>query len=164
MPDAMQPLRDSVAAVHEFYMKHGCPCRFPRFRRLVSFDFKEHGLSPHALHEQDEFLALAVRGKKAVYVAEGGPPARMGDAWHHKCSRCGAEAMLEFEEYSIIMHCERLVVRPTLDDLGALAVTPSPLHWGPYGVGDESDRKALDSLFRQVHDLSEFESFMTELA
>ena len=101
LEQAHAALRDVVA----FYQQHGCPCAYPRFVQLVSFDFRRYTTSPVGWHLQDILIGLVACGDAPYYPATG---AWEGPTRAHTCPACGSRVVLCDEEFSINMRCSRL--------------------------------------------------------
>jgi hypothetical protein len=143
----------------DFYLEHGCPCRFPRFRSVVGFNFEDHGIAPHALHETQTLIAICTRHEKGMYTQEGNPEEEI----RYTCSVCGAAILEEYDEYSISMWRSFLRIETVQHDLGPAPLKPEPLYWGPYGIDTDQHVDVINNLFTQTENFEDYISYMTEL-
>lgn len=117
-----------------FYLSRGCPCAFPRFRALLEFDFRAHGVRATGCHESLTIIQRYLLGGQSCYTSPKPEAAR--------CSICGSEFEAIYEDYSISFYLFH--VRCSLDrstPVGTPVVKPFPLVFGLYSVDPESPKK-----------------------
>ncbi|NDC38006.1 MAG: hypothetical protein EBZ48_08130 [Proteobacteria bacterium] len=113
-----------------FYMSHGCPCAFPRFRALLEFDYRTFQVKATGCHESLTFVERYLLGGKACYTSPKNSLAQ--------CRVCGSEFEATYEDYSISFYlfhvrCLKDLSRP----IGAPMTKPFPLVFGLYGFEAE---------------------------
>lgn len=157
-------LQKAIEGVYEFYLSNGCPCRFPRFRKLVAFNSEDFGIVPTASLESHLLLDLALRGSQKIYRATSEPSSDQGEStWMHECSRCGARIAEHYAEYSINMFREYIAfVELKALDIGAPVILPLPVINGFFGFEPEpNQRAAVGQIFRWGATEAEFITYMT---
>jgi hypothetical protein len=114
------PLGRRVLELIEFYVAHGCPCRFPRFRAFCARDLAEVGVCGAASSEQTALIfafdeKVPVREKKSF-----------GPTWRGRCGRCGSEIKRWAHELVMSSWVEYLQIElsPGITDIGAPVVGP----------------------------------------
>lgn len=157
----LEQLRTLLHDIYAGYLRDGCPCRFPRFRKLVSFNFQDHGIGPTGCCESEMLIRMARTGPDAVYAATAEPAEGPDAGKPHKCTRCGAQITEYYEDYSISMYRTYLrFERLPAADLGADVELPMPLINGFYGFRRD-EWSALDGLFRRGSSVEAFVQYMT---
>jgi len=160
-------LQKVVEGIYEHYLSRGCPCLFPRFRKLVTFNFEDYGMVPTACLESHLIIDLALRGPKKVYRATSEPTSDQGEStWLHECSRCGSMIAEHYADYSINMFREYLdFVELKAADIGAAVALPLPVINGVFGFEpDPKQKAALKKSFHWGANEAEFVTYMTAMA
>jgi hypothetical protein len=123
----LDDLERRLEALIEYYLSIGCPCRFPRFRAVVSRDTSKVAGGSFTSADQ-QYLILAFERKAPIVekrpleifteVKEG--------LWLARCGKCGSDLRRAYDEFSPGGFIDGLIVRraPGLVDLGA------PVHHG----------------------------------
>jgi hypothetical protein len=144
MPDETDPAaaaaRDFSRAIDEliaFYLAHGCPCRFPRFRSTCARDTGEVGAAGYTTAEQQ---SLVLGFDVAVRIA-GRQRTRRG--FQGKCTVCGAKVERWAEEHFRDVSFEYMRIMPAkgVSDVGEPLHAPLP-HCGPFFGAGPTNRSA----------------------
>lgn len=140
-----QQVMEAVAKIGGIYTTSDCPCRFPRFRELVSFDFRTLGISPIGCLEVEALINSLVRIKNGCYERQGEPSNGSGETvTRYTCKKCGACAVESYDDYNI--HMSRSVLKfdsLPLVDIGADVHKPIPVMKGFYGFIKPQDAEVL---------------------
>jgi len=109
-------------ALFDYYLEHGCPCRFPRFRATVARDTREVGAAHFTTWEQ-QWLVNRFDARVELSDKETRPLGHRG-----RCARCGAEVDRWSEEpfRSAWIDYLRITAAPGTEELGAHLHTPVP--------------------------------------
>ncbi|MGD0674446.1 MAG: hypothetical protein ABSC94_03460 [Polyangiaceae bacterium] len=144
----------AVDGLMDYFLAHGCPCRFPRFRALCERDTAAVGAPGYTSTEQQ---SLVLAFDRAAPLVERRPlPGKPG--YRAKCARCGAGIERLSVEHFRDMWIEYLRVRPakTVVDVGEPLHAPVP-HCLPFyhaGATNPSEEQmlALSYPFLPVND------------
>jgi len=98
----------------DYYLSHGCPCRFPRFRAVVSRDTSRTGGGSFTsddqrglIHVYEQKVPLVERGPLAGW---GGPMS--ADMYQARCGVCGSAVSRSSNEGAPGGWVDYLVIRP----------------------------------------------------
>jgi len=120
------PFYDQLLALIDDYLAKGCPCRFPRFRAVVSRDTSR--VAEGGVFRSEEQLLLILAYEKMVPLVnrtalEGfGVPVR-DDVYQAECGICGSGVERSNNEFAPGAWVEHLVIRRAAGvvDIGARA-------------------------------------------
>jgi hypothetical protein len=135
MPD------DAPDELLAFYLAHGCPCRFPRFRATCERDTAEVGAPGYTTPEQQSL----VLGFEAKVPVAGRQRTRRGH--QGTCTVCGAKIERWTEEHFRDVYFDYMRVTPAkgVPDVGEALHAPLP-HCGPFFGAAPANRNAAHLL------------------
>jgi hypothetical protein len=141
-----------VLALVGYYLAKGCPCRFPRFRAVVSRDTS--GVAGGAFRSDEQMMLIWAFEQKLPLVDRralegwGGPMSE--HVYEAECGVCGSRVERSSNEFATGAWVEYLVIRRArgLVDLGAsvehgLVFRPRP--FVPMGPGMTGMNKAAQA-------------------
>ena len=117
-----------------FYMEHGCPCAFPRFRFLAEFDCAKFGVRTVGCHETLTIVPRYFQTTKSCYDCKADDDIT--------CKICGSEYSSCYEDFSISFYLYTLTCRNfRATPVGADVGREFPLVFGLYGFNrDDVER------------------------
>jgi hypothetical protein len=135
----------------EFFLAKGCPCRFPRFRALVSRDTRDLGVSGFASPDQQSLCSLFDE---------------MVPVENERCKHCGSHIKRSSEEVFNTSWIERLIIdKPDeVKDIGAPLHAPIPRcrdFFQAVPGARESDRLTLHQAYPKLSE-QDFYAWLTE--
>jgi hypothetical protein len=152
---------ESVSSIIPILLDIACPCRFPRFRRAVGFNFEEFGAGPVACRDTEELVIASYHGTTAFLQQRS--ERWIQDSTHrgYQCNVCLASWEAVFTDYNINMSRPYLRAQTqVLPDVGAEAELPFPIVSG-FRAFKEVDVKKCAADYKQVA-LQEFVSYMSK--
>ena len=124
-------------ALFDFYLEHGCPCRFPRFRGTVGRSFKDFAGWEFTTTDVNRLVSCFDR---RVHLVE----TQSEDfATRGRCERCGAEVT----RYGIPVYKDAFIERATITpgpmpDVGAGIHSVVPICAPLYRVGPATNTRS----------------------
>jgi hypothetical protein len=117
------PFTDALLLLVDYYLARGCPCRFPRFRAVVSRDTS--GVAGGAFTSDEQRMLIWAYEQRVPVVNRkalegwGGP--MHDDMYQAECGICASEVRRSSNEYAPGGWVQYLVIRRVkgLSDIGA---------------------------------------------
>ena len=150
----------SITAALPLLLKAGCPCRYPRFVRLVGFNFQDYNVGPVLCGDTEELVSASIQGPSAFLDLQS--EEHVQDSTHRKyrCSRCGASWLYVFTDYSISLSRVYLqLLISSADNMGAEPQEPIPISTGLGGF-KKVDLESFGKHFKKM-DVSECINYLT---
>ena len=133
-PKASPTLGDVLPSL----LRHGCPCRFPRFVYLVGFNFQDYNAGPVCCQATEELVYGSYHGSSAFLDQRSEWLDADSTQRDYQCKVCGAGWEMVFTDYSINLDRSYLKLKSrVLADIGADAVLPFPVSGGISGFSQE---------------------------
>lgn len=135
-------LRKTLTEVIAEMLRTSCPCHYPRYRFLVTFNHKLYDTGPVSCAETNYLTSLATNEElnylEQVGVSAGRPLGDYGDDIIYRCRKCSTQFRHVASQYSINFEFEYLIIEDIQfqQDVGCPLSLPMPLYQGLYGFKD----------------------------
>ena len=118
----MGDFRDALGALVDFYLEHGCPCLFPRFRAVVARDTSRScGGSFTSAEQRGLIVAFEAKVPLEGHAALDSLATPLADMYQAKCGVCRSSVYRSSNEFAHGGWIDYLVIHPApgIVDLGA---------------------------------------------
>jgi hypothetical protein len=145
MSNMFEQCQQAFHRVFEAYAQTGCPCAYPRYRQLASFDFHAFGTGPVGCHLTEQAIGSAI-AKGGMY--ESYPSidrlSPLPSAYGYRCRVCGTIITYFDEEYSINMRFGRLDYGEVkAAEIGLPPADKIPMPRGFFGFNNEDIERCV---------------------
>ena len=124
------PSATDLEALFEHYFKHGCPCRFPRFRATVARDLREIGAPDWGVSDISSLLSVFDQRVRLLDKTNVDFEVR------GRCESCGANVVRFWAPVFRDSFLEGAHITPgALPDVGAEQTWPLPICGNIYQAG-----------------------------
>ena len=150
MMDPAKPIQ-SVDELLDYYLALGCPCRFPRFRKIIELRL------PYGFASGDmEELLLSMDEKVPILDKHDDRV-----TWTGRCAKCGSEVMHRSAPVFRDSWVEtgKIEKAPEVEDLGAAADGPIPLREPLYPAVPDVRKSEIEEVNLRYHRLPEADWF-----
>jgi hypothetical protein len=162
LDEALEVLRKISREVIDYYLGISCPCAFPRYRFLVSFEGDTYSQALLHTFDTNVFVSTSVDKEKGFLISQGND--------QYSCRVCGSTYQYSYDQYSITFEKVTLSQKKIVQkEIGAAATLPFPLFGGVYFVNGAWDQERHDQeLMRLSKDFphaseDEFRKWMQEI-
>ena len=144
-------LGSTMRKIVEELLKASCPCHYPRFRELASFDHHKCDAGP-VLCADTNYLTDTATSKDVSFLEEidqikENPIGDYESDTIYRCTRCSTRYRRVDHQYSISFMFQYLMIEEPAyaEDVGAQVVKPMPILQGLYGFDQgEIQKCAVD--------------------
>jgi hypothetical protein len=153
---------DSVADVIPVLLRIACPCRFPRFVRIVGFKFEDFATGPVASLDTEKLVVASYQGPNAfLKPTTEWRTVQDSNFRSFSCTVCAASWEIVSTDYSIRLTRHHLLLQTSvLSQVGMDAEGPFP-HVSEFQAFTVQDAKTCAASYKQV-DVTEFVRYVSE--